>query len=122
MHVINTCKYEKDRMKKAEKTWQHRCLDAQEQVTLWSVGGSGYISDTSKLSCISLLPASMKRIGSKTAEKKWQHRFPHYHPMGAISCYRNQCFDPIWPKTVCSLSPSLIMLQIKFDCDRPAGH
>ena len=24
------------------------------------------------------MPASMKRIRSKTAEKKWQHRFSHY--------------------------------------------
>ena len=29
-----------------------------------------------------LLPASMKRIRSRKAEKKWRHRFSHYKPMG----------------------------------------
>ena len=40
MHVIITCKYEKGGIKTAEKKWQHRFLDAQGQVTLWSVVGS----------------------------------------------------------------------------------
>ena len=51
-------------------------LDAQGQVTLWSGARSGRISDTSKLSCMSSFPTSMKRIRSKTAQKKWQYRFP----------------------------------------------
>ena len=42
---------------------------------------SGNISISSKLSCMSLLPASMNRIRSRTAEKKLQHRFPHYKSM-----------------------------------------
>ena len=37
-------------------------LDAQEQLTLWSLIGSGRISNSSKLLCMSSLPASMKRI------------------------------------------------------------
>ena len=37
-------------------------LDAQEQLTLWSLIGSGRISTSSKLLCMSSLPASMKRI------------------------------------------------------------
>ena len=28
------------------------------------------------------LPASMKRIRLRTAEKKWRHHFSHYKPMG----------------------------------------
>ena len=44
-------------------------LDAQGQVTLWFVVGSGQISNSFKLFCMSLLPASMKRIRSKTAYK-----------------------------------------------------
>ena len=31
---------------------------------------------------MSLLPASIKRIGSKTSEKRWRHHFPHYKSMG----------------------------------------
>ena len=53
-------------------------------------------------------------------EKKWQHRFPHYNPMGAICCHGNQSSDPIWPKTLCSLTPPQ-MIQIKFDCNQPTG-
>ena len=30
------------------------------------------------------LPASMKRIQSRTAEKKWRHCFSHYKPMGIL--------------------------------------
>ena len=48
--------------------------------------------------------------------------FPHYNPMGAMCCHRNQSSNPIWPKTQCSLSPTPIMLLLKFDCDWPTGH
>ena len=83
MHVIITCKYEKDRMKNSpEKKWQQRFLDAQGLKTLWSGVGSGRISKSSKLLCMSSLPTSMKRIRRKTAEKKWQHRFSNYKSIG----------------------------------------
>ena len=38
----------------------------------------GNISNSSKLSCMSLLLAIMHRIRSRTAGKKLQHRFSHY--------------------------------------------
>ena len=44
--------------------------------------GSSRISNSSKLSCLLSLPASMKRIRSRTAKKKWRHRFSHYKRMG----------------------------------------
>ena len=37
-----------------------------------------------------ILPVSMKSIRSKTAEKKWQHRFPHYKSMGIYSNAQGQ--------------------------------
>ena len=70
---------------------------------------------------MSLLPASIKRIGSKTTEKRWRHHFPHYMSMGAFCCHGNQRFDPICPKTLCSLSPTPMMLHVKFDQDWPTG-
>ena len=70
---------------------------------------------------MSSLPASIKRIGSKTTEKKWRHRFPHYKSMGAFCCLGNQSFDPICPKTLCSFFPTPVMLHIKFDQDWPTG-
>ena len=71
--------------------------------------------------CMSSLPASIKRIGSKTTEKRWRHRFPHYKSMGAFCCHGNQSFDPIFPKTLCGLSPIPVMLHIKFDQDWSTG-
>ena len=70
---------------------------------------------------MSSLPASIERIGSKTTEKRWRHRFPHYKSMGAFCCHGNQSFDPIFPKTLCSLPPTPVMLHIKFDRDWPTG-
>ena len=70
---------------------------------------------------MSLLLASIKRIGSKTTEKRWRHRFPHYKSMGAFCCHGNQSFDPIRPKIFCSFSPSPVMLHIKFDQDWPTA-
>ena len=70
---------------------------------------------------MSSLPASIKRIGSKATEKRWRHHFPHYKSMGAFCCHRHQSFDPICLKTLCSLSPSPVMLHIKFDQHWPTG-
>ena len=51
-----------------------------------------HVLDThsSKLFCMSSLPASMKRIRSRTAEKKWQHRFFNYKSMGNFSDAQGQ--------------------------------
>ena len=68
-----------------------------------------------------IITASIKRIGSKTTEKRWWHRFPHYRSMGAFCCHGNQIFDAICPKNLCSLSPTPVMLHIKFDQDWPTG-
>ena len=40
--------------------------------------------------CMSSLPVSMKRIPSRTTEKKWQHRFSNYN---TICCHGNQSSD-----------------------------
>ena len=70
---------------------------------------------------MSSLPASIKWIRSKATEKRWRHHFPHYKSMGAFCCHGHQSFDPICLKTLCSLSPSPVMLHIKFDQDWPTG-
>ena len=114
----------------AEKMWWHRFPHyksmgffsyTQGQLTPKSVVETGQISNSSKLSCMSSLPASMKRIRSKTYEKTWWHRFSHYNSMGAICCNGNQSSDLIWIKTYWSLSPTPMMLQIKFHSNRPHG-
>ena len=54
-------------------------------------------------------------------ELEWSQDFPHYNHMGAICCHRNQSSEWILPKTKCSLSPTPMMLLMKFDYDWPAG-
>ena len=96
-----------------------------KKVQYWSTRHSspsaGCQSNLSEILCMSSLPAGIKRIGSKTTEKRWRHRFPHYKSMGDLCCHGNQSFDPICPKTLCRLSPTLVMVHIKFDQDWPTG-
>ena len=86
-------------------------LDAQGQLTSWSVDRSGRNSNSSEILCMSSLPASIKRIGSKATEKSWRHKFPHYKSVGAFCCYEHQSFDSVCLKTLCSLSPPPVMLH-----------
>ena len=74
----------------AEKKWRHRFShykpmgifsDVQGQLTPQSVVQSVQNSNSSELSYMSSLPASMGRNGSKTAEKKWRHRLAHHNPI-----------------------------------------
>ena len=82
---------------------------------------SGQKSNLSEILCMSSLPASIKRTGSKTTKKRWRHHFLHYKSTGTFCCQGNQSFDPICPKTLCSLSPTPMMLHIKFDQDELTG-
>ena len=96
-------------------------LDVQGQLTPSLVVRSGQNSNSSKILCISTLPASIRRIGSKATGKRWRHHYPHYKSMGAFCCHGHQSFDPICLKTLGSLSPTSVMLHIKFDQDWPTG-
>ena len=52
----------------------------------------------------------------------WQRsdqHFPHYKSMGAFGCRGNQSFYPICPKTLYCLSPTLVMLHIKYEHNWP---
>ena len=93
--------------------------DAQGQLTPQSEVEPGRNSNSSEMLWFSLLPARMKKIQSEMKLLEWPQHFPHYNSMGAICCHGNQSSDPTWPKTYCNLSPSSMMLQIKFDCDWP---
>ena len=62
-----------------------------------------------------------KKDRVKATEKRWRHPFPDYKSMGAFCCHGHQSYDPNCLKTLCSLSPPLVMLHIKFDQDWPTG-
>ena len=95
--------------------------DAQGQLTPKSLVRSGQISKLSEMLWMSSVPASMKKSRSKMKAPECSQGFLHCNPIGAICCHVNQSSDPTWPKTYCSLSPIPMMVQLKFDCDRPAG-
>ena len=96
-------------------------LDIQGQLTPKSVVRSDQNSNLSEILCMSSLPAGIKRTGSKTTKERWRYHFPHYKSTGAFCCHGNQRFDPICPKTLCSLSPTPMMLHIKFDQGKLTG-
>ena len=73
--------------------------DAEGQLTHRSLVGSCRISNSFKISWLSLLPARIKKNKSKIKELEWSQDFPHYNPMGAICCHGNQSSDPNLPKT-----------------------
>ena len=62
---------------------------------------------------------NMKALGLVVLEKKIFLCFSHCKSMGAICCHGNQSSNPTCPKTLHNLSPSSMMLKIKFDYDRP---
>ena len=55
--------------------------DAQGQITLESVVVSGRNLNSSKLSCMSLLPARMRMIKSKMKELECSQDYSHYKSM-----------------------------------------
>ena len=86
MHVLVTCKYEEDpiinRGARVFTTLYVNFSDAQGQITLESVVGSGRNLNSSKLKCMSLLPARMRMIESKMKELECSQDFSHYKSMG----------------------------------------
>ena len=86
MNVLNTCQYEEDPIKnrgvRVFKTIYLKFLDAQGQITLEWVVVSGRNLISSKLSCMSLLPARMRMIHSKMKELGCSQDFSHYKSMG----------------------------------------
>ena len=72
---------------------------AQGQLSPQSLVRSGRISNSSEMLWMFSLPASMKKIRSKTKALEWTQHFPHYNPMGAICCHGNQSSNSTWSKT-----------------------
>ena len=113
MLVLVTWKYQKDPIKNNRE---------KGQLTPQSVMGSVRNSNSYKLLCMSSLPASMKRIRSKTAEKTWWLRFSHYKSMG-IFFRRSRAANSvvgslIWPKFELIQDIMHVLITCKFEKDR----
>ena len=91
MHVLVTCKYEEDPINnegtRVVTTLYSNFLDAQGQITLVLVSVSGRNLNSSKLSCMSSLPARMRMIDLKNIAKSEQsshtpggsHQMPYHY-------------------------------------------
>ena len=94
MDVLVTCKDEKDPIKnegaRVDTTLYSNFSEAQGQKTLVLVSVSGQNLNSSKLSCMSLLPARMRMIDSKMKELEWSQDFSHYKSMGIFQIAQGQ--------------------------------
>ena len=87
MVVLVTCKNERDLIKNEGAivlTSYNNFSDTQGQITLDLVVVSGRNLNSSKLSCMSSLPARMRMIDSKMKELECSQDFSHYKCMGII--------------------------------------
>ena len=86
MVVLLTCKNEEDLIKnRGDRVFTKLFInfsDAQGQITLELVAVSGRNLNSSKLSCMSSLPARMRMIDSKMKELECSQDFSHYKSMG----------------------------------------
>ena len=84
MNVLVTCKYDEDPIKnegaRVVTTLYSKFSDAQGQITLVLVSGQNL--NSSKLSCMSSLPARMRMIDLKMKELECSQDFSHYKSMG----------------------------------------
>ena len=86
MDVLVTCKYEEDPIKnegvRVVTTLYSNFSDAQRQITLVLVPVPGRNLNSSKLSCMSSLPARMRMIDKKMKELECSQDFSHNKFMG----------------------------------------
>ena len=92
VHV--TCKYEEDTFEyegtRVLTTLNINFSDEQGQITLVLVVVSDRNFNSSKLSCMSSLPARMRMIDSKMKELECSQDFSHYKSMGIFSDAQGQ--------------------------------
>ena len=86
INVLVTCQYEEDLIKnkgaRVFTTLYNNFSDAQGQITLVLVVISGRNFNSSKLSCMTSLPARIRMIDSKMKQLECSQDFSHYKSMG----------------------------------------
>ena len=125
MIVLVTCKNEEDPIKnegaRVFTILYINFSDAQGQITLELVVVSSRNLNSSKLSCMSLLPARMKMIESKIKELECSQDFSHYKCMGDFyRCPRaanSTIFGPIWPNFKLSRDFMNVLITCKYEED-----
>ena len=92
--------------------------DAQGQITLESVVVSGRNSNSSKLSCMSSLPARMRMIESKMKELECSQDYSHYKSMGIFPDAQGQLLGPIWPNFELVRDVMDVLVTCKYEEDQ----
>ena len=112
MNVLVTCQYEEDPIKnrgaRVFTTLYINFSDAQGQITLESVGVSGRNLNSSKLLCMSSLPARMRMIESKMKELECSQDFSHYKSMGMFPDSQGQ----LTPQSLVESGPNSNLSEI----------
>ena len=121
MDVLVTCKYEKDPIKnegaRVDTTLYSNFSEVQGQTTLVLVSVSGQNLNSSKLSCMPLLPARMKMIKSKMKELEWSQDFSHYKSMGIFQDAQGQ----LTPQSLVESGPNSNLSEILWLFSLPAS-
>ena len=121
MGVLVTCKYEEDSFKnRGPRVFTTLCInfsDAQGQITLELVVVSGRNLNSSKLSCMSSLPARMRMIESKMQELECSQDFSHYKSMGIFPDAQGQ----LTPQSLVESCPNSNLSEILWLPSLPAN-
>ena len=91
--------------------------DAQGQITMESVAVSGQNLNSSKLSCMSWLPARMRMIESKMKELECSQDFSHYKSMGIFPDAQGQ----LTPQPLVESGPNSNLSEILWLSSLPAS-
>ena len=125
MYVLVTCKYEEDPIKnegaRVVTTLYSNFSDAQGQITLVLVSVSGRNLNSSKLSCMSSLPARRRMVKSKMKELECSQDFSHYKSMGIFSTRSRAAYSavlsPIWPNFELVRDVMNVLVTCKYEED-----
>ena len=118
MDVLVTCKYEEDPIKnRGTRMFTTLYVDFFRRPTLESVVVSGRNWNSSKLSCMSSLPARMKMIHTKMKELECSQDFSHYKSMGIFQDAQGQ----LTPQSLVESGPNSNLSEILWLSSLPAS-
>ena len=121
MDVLITCKYEEDPIKnrgaRVFTTLYINFSDAQGQIILELSVVSGRNLNSSKLSCMSSLPARMRMIESKMKELECSQDYSHYNSMGIFPVAQGQ----LTPQSLVESGPNSNLSEILWLSSLPAS-
>ena len=125
MDVLVACKYEEDPIKNegatVVTTLYSNFSDAQGQITLVIVSVSRRNLNSSKLSCMSSLPARMRMTESKMKEIECSQDFSRYKSMGDFSrrsrAANTAVLGPIWPNFELVRNVMDVLVTCKYEED-----